>query len=479
MSKSAIVDNSLSLGSIIAQRVREKRLDRPGMWSVQISFDGIPVEVRNISDTGMAFVCTRNFDISKEGILLMQLSDNRKIEMRGRIIWNRTEGDRTIYGMHFNNHYLPEGILEALDQVTAIREELSQSTAAFNNLDPEFKRLTFEIGIFLGNTKRELGKLEDTITVYSEGIRNSYREVVSSTLEPAFVSQLKDYSRKIDAIFSKVHDKKLRKIHAEFFRSQLGDYYTQNPFIGRALRKPRGYAGDYEMMNQIYRDKSEGRTFFEMMMHRYGISESSSLSVQYRRNYFVNKIFKLSEGRSKFKIASLACGPAKEVIDFLQQVPVNEADRFEFFLLDQDIEALLNAKRNIFDQILKRDLQCTVHFLPISVKMILELTPETRALSDVGFDFIYTAGLYDYLTQPVAKLLTRNALRWIKPGGDLIIGNFHPYNPTKSISELVADWKLIHRNEDEMTDLIHGESITSFNLHKDNEGIDLFLEVKK
>ena len=479
MSKHVSVDNSLSLGSIIAEKVREKRLEHPSAWSVQISFEGVPVEVRNISDTGMAFVCSRKFDPSAEGMLLMQLSDNRKIEMRGRIIWSRPEGENTIYGMHFNNHYLPEGLLEALDQVTAIKETLLQNTASFKSLDTEFKRLTFEIGMFLRDAKRELDKLEDTITVSSEGIRNSYREVVSSNFEPAFVTQLKEYSRQIDAIFSKIHDKKLRKLHAEFFRGQVGQYYTQNPFIGRALRKPRGYAGDYEMMNQIYREKSEGRTFFEMLMHRYGISESSSLSVQYRRNYFVNKIFALSEGRPTFKIASIACGPAKEVIDFLQKVPVDQADRYEFFLLDQDIEALLNAKRNIYDQILKRNLSCTVHFLPISVKMILELSPETRVLSDVGFDLIYTAGLYDYLTQPVAKLLTGNALLWVKPGGEMTIGNFHPYNPTKSISELVADWKLIHRTEEEMTDLIQGETMKSFNLHRDTEGIDLFLEIKK
>ncbi len=479
MHDSMISDNSLSLGSIIAQRVREKRLEPPGRWSVQMTFDGAPVEVRNISDTGMAFMSERPFDKNSEGTLLIQLSDNRKIEMRGKIVWNRAEGEATIYGMHFNNHYLPEGLLEALDQVTAVKEVITQSASAFNSLDSDFKKLTFEIGNYLKSTKRELDKLEDTITVYSEGIRNSYREVVSTNIEPMFVSQLKDYSKQIDSIFSKIKDPKSRKLHAEFFRSELGDYYTKNPFIGRALRKPRGYAGDYEMMNQIYRERSEGRTFFEMMMHRYGITESSSLSVQYRRNYFVNKMYSLSEGKSRFKIASLACGPAKEVIDFLQNVPVEQASRYEFFLLDQDIEALLNAKRNIFDQILKRNLQCTVHFLPISVKMILEQSPEARKLADIGFDFIYTAGLFDYLTQPVAKQLTRNALRWIKPDGEMIIGNFHPFNPTKSISELVADWKLIHRNEEEMKDLIDGELVRSSQLHKDSEGIDLFLEIKK
>lgn len=476
---STVEKNASNLDSIVAQRVREKRLERPESWSVRIAFEKAPVEVRNISDTGMAFVCSRKFEATQEGTLELQLSDQRRIEMRGRIVWSRPEGDSTMYGLNFNNHYLPEGLLEALDRVSLLKKNLDQNAATFATLDPEFKRLTFEISVLMANTKRQLDELEDEITIYSEGIRNSYREVVCSNLEPAFVAQLKDYSRKIDTVFSKIEDKGVRLSHAEFFRSQVGTYYTQNPFIGRALRKPRGYAGDYEMMNQIYRDKSEGRSFFEMMMHRYGISESSSLSVQYRRNYFVNKFFGLSEERTTFKAASLACGPAKEVIDFLQKVPVEQSSRYEFFLLDQDIEALLNAKRNIFDQILKRNLACTVHFLPISVKMVLEQSPETRALSDVGFDFIYTAGLYDYLTQPVAKMLTHNALKWIVPGGEMIIGNFHPHNPTKSISELVADWKLIHRTDEDMMDLVRGEPVKSSHLHKDTEGIDLFLEIKK
>ena len=94
-----------------------------------------------------------------------------------------------------------------------------------------------------------------------------------------------------------------------------------------------------------------------------------------------------------------------------------------------------------------------------------------------SFDVTYAAGLYDYLYQPVAQVLTQIMCKSVR-NGMVIIGNFHPSNPTKTISELVADWRLIHRSDADMIDLIPNASVKSKVLHKDPLGIDLFLEIK-
>jgi hypothetical protein len=41
----------------------------------------------------------------------------------------------------------------------------------------------------------------------------------------------------------------------------------------------------------------------------------------------------------------------------------------------------------------------------------------------------------------------------LRPGGRVILGNFHPDNPTKAMMDHVLDWKLIHRSEDDMNRL--------------------------
>lgn len=473
MSAIALRPNQLSTIS-----VREKRLENPTHLDLQLLVNDYPCTLKNISDTGMAFACDHEFEVHSEGKVQILFSADQKIDFMGRFIWKRQEGSQSIYGFHFNHHYLPEGILEALDKITGIKESLNKSVMQFSNLDETFKQVTFEIKFFLETTKMHLDQLENEILVQSENVRNAYREVIKSNFENMFVEKLKLFSKSLDQIFTQFKEKDIKRRHIDFFRSQVGEYYTQNPFIGRALRKPRGYAGDYEMMNQIYRSNFEGRTFFEMLMHRYGVMESSSQSVKYRRDYLVNKIFSLSKDKKQFSFCSMACGPAKEVIKFLQEVDVEESSKYTIVLLDQDVEALLNAKRNIYEQVLSRNLKCQIHFLPISVKQVLEQHEDVNAISQMQFDLIYTAGLYDYLAQPVAQLLTRHLLTWLKPGSEMIIGNFHPGNPTKTISELVADWKLIHRNEEEMMNIVSLEKIKSAQLHKDKEGIDLFLEIK-
>jgi extracellular factor (EF) 3-hydroxypalmitic acid methyl ester biosynthesis protein len=108
----------------------------------------------------------------------------------------------------------------------------------------------------------------------------------------------------------------------------------------------------------------------------------------------------------------------------------------------------------------------------------LKTRTEAKLLTELRFDLIYTAGLYDYLTQPVAQILTHQLSLLVKSHGHLIIGNFHPNNPTKTISELVADWRLIHRSRDEMIQLTKMVSYQDYVLNIDELEIDWFLEVK-
>ncbi len=459
--------------------LREKRFETLKNFEVETKIDGTACRVQNISDTGLAFVSDRKFETNQTAKFHMKLANEHSLELSGRIIWSREEDNLNVCGFHFNNQYLPEGFLAAFEHISLFKNEIQAELNHFQKVQPEIKNLTYEIKNFLSVVKTKLDTLEEQIMIQSEAKKNSYWEVISSNFEGEFVTQLKKYSKQLDTLFMPITDKELRKIHVNFFRKEVASFYTSNPFIGRALRKPQGYAGDYEMMNQIYRGNFEGRTFFEMLMHRYGINESSSLSVKYRQGYFCTKLIDLANDRNSVTIASMASGPAREIVEFLSKVDPEQSAKYRIFLVDQDLDALLNAKRNCFEQILKRNLKCEVNFLPISVKDIIEQTTASNILKSVEFDFVYTAGLYDYLTQPVAQMLTQNLLNLVRAGGDMIIGNFHPSNPTKTISELVADWKLIHRNDEEMKNLLAFSNFSGFNLHKDPEGIDLFLEIKR
>jgi len=459
--------------------VREKRFDSEIYKQINVKIGDITAALQNISDTGVALFSEVKFDANEEKTMSISMTEDYTLQLKGRVIWQRPEGQGYMCGFHFNNQYLTEGFLEAFAHVIDIKNAVNTEVETYLGLNHDFRNLTYEIKMYLESVKSKLDQLEQKINVSSASVKNSYKEVIKATFEKPFVDQVKLYSKKLDQLFTSFKDKEVKHRHKMFFREQVGPYYTNNPFIGRALVKPRGYAGDYEMMNQIYRDNYEGNNFFEILMHRYGINESSSNSVKYRRGYLCDKIMSLSKGKSHFTFGSVASGPAQEVLEFLSKVTPEDSSRYSIFLIDQDIEALLNAKRNCYEKILSRDLKCKIEFVPVAVKQIIEQAPEAEILKQIKFDFVYTAGLYDYLTQPVAQILTKNVLDLVQPDGHMIIGNFHPNNPTKTISELVADWKLIHRNEEDMEGLVALAQVKKTSIHHDPERIDLFLEIYK
>ena len=91
-------------------------------------------------------------------------------------------------------------------------------------------------------------------------------------------------------------------------------------------------------------------------------------------------------------------------------------------------------------------------------------------------DMIYSIGLIDYFSDPfVVKLLDYIHDR-LRPGGRVVLGNFHPRNPTRLWMDVVLQWKLIHRDEDDMNRLFRasrfGEDCTE--ILYEATGVNLF-----
>jgi len=69
----------------------------------------------------------------------------------------------------------------------------------------------------------------------------------------------------------------------------------------------------------------------------------------------------------------------------------------------------------------------------------------------------------------------------IEEGGQLVIGNFAPDNPTKHYMELIGDWRLVYRNRDQLLELALqcGISSRAVEVRQEPEGVNLFLHVTK
>ena len=77
-----------------------------------------------------------------------------------------------------------------------------------------------------------------------------------------------------------------------------------------------------------------------------------------------------------------------------------------------------------------------------------------RHLNTLGsFDFVYAAGLYDYLPQRHAQKLTKCMFSLLRPQGKLLVANFLPNIHDVGYMETYMAWQLIYRTREELSDV--------------------------
>ena len=176
-------------------------------------------------------------------------------------------------------------------------------------------------------------------------------------------------------------------------------------------------------------------------------------------------------------VLSVACGPAFEVQDILKTK--EDCKKFHFFLLDQDRNALLEASE-LIDKIEKSvKAKASVTYLNNSVRTMLALPRMEKKWGATAFRFIYSLGLFDYLTPPVAQAVIRNLFQLLEPGGEMVVGNFHVMNPSKHYMEYWLDWVLYHRTEDDFLNMMHDVPNAESKVIFEETKSQMFLHVKK
>jgi cyclopropane fatty-acyl-phospholipid synthase-like methyltransferase len=98
------------------------------------------------------------------------------------------------------------------------------------------------------------------------------------------------------------------------------------------------------------------------------------------------------------------------------------------------------------------------------------------------FDFVYSAGLYDYLDQRLATRLTAKLFDYLRPEGRLLLANFHTNNHGTGFMEAFMDWWLIYRTDEQMLSVaneIHPAHIQSTQQYQDPFGNVTYLEIHR
>ncbi|HWE01926.1 MAG TPA: class I SAM-dependent methyltransferase [Tepidisphaeraceae bacterium] len=248
----------------------------------------------------------------------------------------------------------------------------------------------------------------------------------------------------------------------------VSDLIHQDPFTRHCFTKPRGYAGDAELLDYLYgvSEAPAGTTPLGRSICNHMMDQQGGRSVRSRGKILARLIDETADIRRQPRILSIACGHLREGV---HSQALMSGRISEFVALDQDADSLAHVEQAYAGT--------NVRTVRASVKSILG-----GKIRFEGFDFVYAAGLYDYLSERVATRFTRMMFDMLSPGGRLLVANFAPVLPEVGYMETFMDWKLIYRTAEEMSLLsgdIPGSEWKSNRLFWDEPENIVFLELVK
>ena len=288
-------------------------------------------------------------------------------------------------------------------------------------------------------------------------------------------NQAKELTRLVAEFNQKEH-----QVHGDYFRKQLQEFVFGYPLGARSLLKPRGHAGDSELMRMIYFNDHQGDTTFSKLLHKHAVEHRASQSVRNRIALIarmINDFQPRSNGlpEDRLKILSVGCGPAFELRNIYRYS--KNPNEFHFFLFDQDPAALRDAADTVSWVEQKLGIRPTVDYIRGSVRTMLF---SRRFKEKKGqFHFIYIMGLLDYLSSRVGKAVLGRLYRLLKPGGELVAGNFHVSNQSRHNMEYWGDWLLIHRTEADFRNMFENDGTGRVSVFYEDTGNQMFLHIQK
>lgn len=257
-------------------------------------------------------------------------------------------------------------------------------------------------------------------------------------------------------------------------QSDLLPYLLLTNTAERWYSKPRGYAGDFLTIHQMYQNVPAGRGRIGSVLDRCFLNLPAVNAVRNRRPLLANEINAVvaSKQDGHARVTSLACGPAAELFDVYDKL--EDPRKLVSTLVDIDLQALAFVGERRDEARLQKQMRL------VNANLLYVVT-EREAIDLREQDLIYSIGLIDYFSDKFVIKLLNYIHKALLPGGKVILGNFHPRNPDKPLMDHVFDWRLIHRTEDDMNRLFRASAFGSgcSNVRFEEQGINLFAECVK
>ncbi|MBN2351308.1 MAG: class I SAM-dependent methyltransferase [Spirochaetales bacterium] len=233
---------------------------------------------------------------------------------------------------------------------------------------------------------------------------------------------------------------------------------------GIAYLKPRGYAGDFEILDKLYSEYVSPDEHYAKW-DRYSHHHPAVRAVRNRPPYLKKLVLANLPRKRTLHVLNVGSGPGRDLAYFFENVRLNGGHVPHFHCLEQDNQAIAHARA------LCRDYKSYLSFIKGNILRF----PLPRK-----YDVIWASGIFDYFNDRIFLRILKKLLAALDEGGECVVGNLAADNPSKSYLEIL-EWHIHHRSPRELRQLarLAGVSPRKMTVGRDKTGANLFLHVKQ
>jgi SAM-dependent methyltransferase len=248
--------------------------------------------------------------------------------------------------------------------------------------------------------------------------------------------------------------------------------HARSPFIARLQQWPRGYPGDFETIEYLWRGRNAAVDRTSFYLEHYALT--APVAEQHRQ-----KVRRQAEliGRTldrQGRVVLLACGSAPDLRLVVESsrlgsgvpgVPGFQGSGSGFENRNRGTAEPLEPTEPRSGSVLLNDMDpaalayCRTALGPFADRCRFESGHALRILHRLTepADLIMAGGLFDYLPDRACRAILSTARRRLAPGGRLFFTNIAIGNPYRPWLEYCGEWSLIERTEEQVRALVDNE----------------------
>jgi SAM-dependent methyltransferase len=248
-------------------------------------------------------------------------------------------------------------------------------------------------------------------------------------------------------VFEKTADaSELREARAAFHQ-ETAPWFVQSAGMAHTRTWPRGYQGDYRVLEWIYEGLPQSESAFGGLLDSFLLSRKMAIAARGRKTQLCDMLLRELRSRdTAMRILSIACGSCRDIFDVAGEI---QRTKSHVTCVDHDSEALAYARRLLLASGIPFD---QITFDQMNALRLVSLREALRRFGEQ--DIVYSVGFLDYLDDDRVGRLLSTWYQLVRPGGSLIVAmkdvtRFEPYT-----YRWLIDWTGFRgRREEEMAGL--------------------------